>query len=129
MNELTETQQSYLTREEFHQLAEVPPAVEWFANIDNPNTRRAYENDVRSFAQFIGITTPDDMCMVTRAHIIAWRKALEQQKLGPATIRRKLSALSALFGYLCEKNAIADNPVQMRLVELEALKDIAGRIK
>jgi site-specific recombinase XerD len=111
MNELTETRQSYLTRAEFHQLAEVPPAVEWFANIDNPNTRRAYENDVRSFAAFVGIEAPDDMRKVTRAHVIAWRKVLEQQQLGPATIRRKLSALSALFGYLCENNAVTDNPV------------------
>ena len=111
MNQLTETRQSYLTRDEFHQLADVPPAVEWFANIDNANTQRAYENDVRSFAQFVGIETPEDMRKVTRAHIIAWRKALEQQQLGAATIRRKLSALSALFGYLCEKNAITDNPV------------------
>ena len=30
-----------LTAPEFHQLAQVPPAAEWFANIDNPNTRRA----------------------------------------------------------------------------------------
>ncbi len=100
-----------LTQEEFRQLATVPPAVEWFANIDNANTRRAYENDVRSFAQFIGITEPDDMRLVTRAHVIAWRKVLEKQQLGPATIRRKLSALSALFGYLCERNAVTDNPV------------------
>ena len=100
-----------LTREEFQRLAEVPPAVEWFANIDNPNTRRAYENDVRSFAKFVGIQAPDDMRKVSRAHVIAWRKTLEQENLGAATIRRKLSALSALFGYLCEKNAINDNPV------------------
>ena len=99
-----------LSREDFHRLAAVPPAVEWFANIDNPNTRRAYENDVRSFVQFVGIETPDDMRKVTRAHVIAWRKVLEQQELGPATISRKLSALSALFGYLCERNAVTDNP-------------------
>ena len=29
----------------------------------------------------------------------------------PATIRRKLSALSSLFDYLCERNAVAGNPV------------------
>jgi integrase/recombinase XerD len=28
-----------LTAAEFRQLADVPPAIEWFANIDNPNTR------------------------------------------------------------------------------------------
>jgi site-specific recombinase XerD len=48
---------------------------------------------------------------VRRAHVIAWRKILEKQKLAPATVRRKMSALSDLFNYLCDKNAIADNPV------------------
>jgi len=46
-----------------------------------------------------------------RAHVIAWRKTFEARKLAPATIRRKLSALSDLFGYLNEKNAVIDNPV------------------
>lgn len=31
-----------LTAAEFQHLAAVPAAVEWFANIDNPRTRRAY---------------------------------------------------------------------------------------
>lgn len=43
--------------------------------------------------------------------MIAWRKHLESRKLSPSTIRRKLSALSALFDYLCESNAVAGNPV------------------
>ena len=30
-----------LTAAEFHRLADVPPEVEWFANLSNPNTRRA----------------------------------------------------------------------------------------
>ena len=36
-----------LTAAEFHRLADVPPEVEWFANLSNPSTRRAYENAVR----------------------------------------------------------------------------------
>ena len=44
-----------LTAAEFHRLADVPPEVEWFANISNAHTRRAYENAVRDFMQFAGI--------------------------------------------------------------------------
>jgi hypothetical protein len=33
-----------LTAAEFQKLADVPPEVEWFANISNHHTRRAYEN-------------------------------------------------------------------------------------
>jgi integrase/recombinase XerD len=49
--------------------------------------------------------------LVTRAHVIAWRKDLEKRELAHSSIRRKLSALSALFDYLCEHNAVAGNPV------------------
>jgi hypothetical protein len=38
-----------LTATEFHQLAEVPPAIEWFANLRNEKTRRAYQGDVTDF--------------------------------------------------------------------------------
>ena len=31
-----------LSAVQFQQLATVPAAAEWFANIDNPRTRRAY---------------------------------------------------------------------------------------
>jgi integrase/recombinase XerD len=32
----------FLTRAEFRRLSDVPPEAEWFANIDNENTRLAY---------------------------------------------------------------------------------------
>jgi len=86
--------------------------VEWFANIDNARTRRAYRIDLQDFSQFAGIRTPADFRTVTRAHLIAWRKQLEGRQLGGATIRRKLAALSSLFEYLCEKNAVTHNPVK-----------------
>lgn len=100
-----------LSKAEFQQLSEVPPEAEWFANLTNENTRRAYKNDVTSFVRFVGIKQPQDFRSVIRAHVIAWRKTLEQQRLAPATVRRKLSALSDLYDYLCEKNAVPDNPV------------------
>jgi site-specific recombinase XerD len=101
-----------LTRKEFQQLADVPPELEWFANIDNARTRRAYQIDLKDFMRFAGILNPSDFRLVTRAHLIAWRKDLEQRQLGGATIRRKLAALSSLFEYLCERNAVESNPVK-----------------
>ncbi len=35
-----------LTSPEFQGLAEMPAELEWFANIDNPRTRRAYRISV-----------------------------------------------------------------------------------
>jgi len=100
-----------LTKAEFHVLAEVPAALVWLANIDNPNTRRAYQSDVEAFTSFIGLEEPEEFRDVTRAHVIAWRKLLERQDLSPSTIRRKLSAVSSLFDHLCNENAVTHNPV------------------
>ena len=100
-----------LTAVEFQGLAEVPPELEWFANLPNLKTRRAYQDDVKDFMGFVGIHRPEEFRIVTRAHLIAWRKSLERRKLSPSTIRRKLSALSSLFDYLCEHNAVLHNPV------------------
>jgi len=100
-----------LTAEQFHQLALVPAAGVWFANIDNPNTRRAYQNDVEDFMAYLGMENSDEFRDVTRAHVIAWRKVLENRELAAATIRRKLSAVASLFDHLCNENAVTHNPV------------------
>jgi integrase/recombinase XerD len=105
------TAERLLSKPEFQRLAAVPPEVEWFANLENENTRRAYRNDVGAFMRFVGIKRPEEFRAVTRAHVIAWRKVLEQRKLAPATVRRKLSALSDLYNYLCDANAVPHNPV------------------
>ncbi|MGE0827645.1 MAG: tyrosine-type recombinase/integrase [Candidatus Binatia bacterium] len=108
---LVEQTERALTAPQFRALSAVPPELEWFANITNPRTRVAYEYDVKAFARFVGIQTPEECRLVTRAHVIAWRKELEGHGLADASIRRKLSALSSFFDGLCERNAVADNPV------------------
>lgn len=102
----------FLTRPEFQQLAAVPAEDEWFANIDNPRTRRAYRIDLQEFMDFAGIRSPAEMRQVNRAHVIAWRKDLELRQLAGSTIRRKLAALASLFEHLCERNAVETNPVK-----------------
>jgi integrase/recombinase XerD len=101
-----------LTAAESHKLADVPPEVEWFANLTNPCTRRAYENAVKDFMRFAGVTRPEEFRTVTRAHIIAWRDELAGRALGGSTIRHRLASLASLFEFLCEKNAITHNPVK-----------------
>ena len=107
---VVETSKRLLTASEFQNLANVPPEVEWFANIENANTRRAYRNDVREFMRFTGIHQAEEFRLVKRSHLIAWRKQLETRALQAATVRRKLSAVASLFDYLCECNAVPFNP-------------------
>jgi len=101
-----------LTNADFKRLAEVPPEVEWFANIDNAQTRRAYKNALKDFMTFTGIKKPEEFREVSRGHIIAWRDELVSRNLSAMTIRHRLAALSSLFEYLCEKNTVTHNPVK-----------------
>ena len=101
-----------LTAAEFQKLADVPPEIEWFANITNASTRRAYQNAIEDFMRFTGINRPEEFRTVTRAHVIAWRDDLTNRALGGATVRHRLAALSSLFEYLCDKNAVTHNPVK-----------------
>src|SRR4051794_25207096 len=101
-----------LTAAEFHKLAEVPPEIEWFANLGHASTERAYKNAIHDFMRFTGIARPEEFRIITRAHVIAWRDDLAGRELGGATVRHRLAALSSLFEYLCEKNAVTYNPVK-----------------
>jgi integrase/recombinase XerD len=110
-----------LTAAEFQGLSDVPPEREWFANLDTPATQRAYKEAIGDFMKFTGIKRPEEFRIVLRAHVIAWRDNLakreyerrgKKRRLSGATIRHRLAALSSLFEYLCEKNAVTHNPVK-----------------
>ena len=101
-----------LTAPQFQKLAAVPPEVEWFENLDSVQTRRAYRNDINEFMQFAGIVRPEQFREVNRAHVLAWRKTLEERQLAGSSLRRKLAALSSLYEYLCDRNAVLHNPVK-----------------
>lgn len=112
VNELVSVNSEHtLTPDQYRDLADIPPELEWLANITNPKTRRFYKSDVSEFLSFTGLKDSSALRSVARSHVIAWRDDLKKRSLGPATIRRKLSALSSLFDYLCEHNAVLGNPV------------------
>jgi integrase/recombinase XerD len=111
VSDLVPISKETLTPAQFAQLADVPPELEWLANISSPKTRRFYKSDVSEFIGYSGLQNHAALRTVTRAHVIAWRDSLTRRQLTPASIRRKLSALSSLFDYLCEKNAVLGNPV------------------
>lgn len=86
-----------LTPAQFQTLADVPLEIEWFANLTNANTRRAYRQDMADFTAFAGLRRLEAFRDVTRAHVIAWREHLVQQGLANDTIRRKLAAAYRKF--------------------------------
>jgi integrase/recombinase XerD len=110
--EIVHNKQSY-----FGEHQPLIPETEWFRNIRNPTTERAYENAIRDFMRFTGIARAEEFRTGTRAHVIAWRddlagRTLDARTLGGSTVRHRFAALSSLFEYLCEKNAVTHNPVK-----------------
>jgi integrase/recombinase XerD len=105
-----------LSAAEFQCLNKVPSEVEWFKNMRNPSTKRAYESAIKDFMLFMGIKRPEEFCDVTSAHVIARRDdlgdRLGDRTLIGTTIRHPLAALSSLFQYLCDKIAVTHNPVK-----------------
>src|ERR1700736_4062693 len=75
-----------LTPAQYGNLADVPPELEWLANITNPKTRRAHKNDVSEFSAFTGLRQLAGIRTITRAHVIAWRKHLESRALAPSSM-------------------------------------------
>jgi integrase/recombinase XerD len=110
--EISRSENRRLTAGEFQGLADVPPEVEWFANISSRATRRAYEAAIKDFMTFTGVRRPLEFRAVNRAHVIAWRDDLVGRALEGSTVRHRLASLSSLFEYLCEKNAVTHNPVK-----------------
>jgi hypothetical protein len=49
-----------LTAAAFQGLTDVPPEMEWFANLGNRATRRAYEAALKDFMRFTGIERPEE---------------------------------------------------------------------
>lgn len=109
--QILEKSNRQLSKDAFSQLREIPAEVEWFANIDSAQTRRAYKNDLNDFMAFVGLDQIEDLRSVTRAHVLAWRSELEKRSLAKSTVRRKLAALSSLFNYLSDAHAVQNNPV------------------
>ena len=105
-----------LTVGDFQKLAEMPAETEWLRNFDSPHTQRAYKAAIRDFMAFVGLRQINAFRSIARAHVIAWRDDLVQrvrkdgQPLGEDTVRHRLSALSSLYDYLCDKNAVSHNP-------------------
>lgn len=58
VSDLVVIREDSLTPAQYRQLEDVPPELEWLANITNPKTRRAYKIDIAEFSAFTGLPEP-----------------------------------------------------------------------
>lgn len=96
----------------YHTLRDVPSDNDWIKELRNRNEKTAmfYEFDLNEFKTFLKIETPEDFRLVTRKHVIEWINILKKSGLANESIARKISAVSSLFKYYCERSALKDNP-------------------
>ena len=90
---------------------------------NSPRTRMVYQphqskHPVEPTGKVLKTLRPLPACIgpnrspdVTHAHAIAWRQQPIRQGLANDTIRRKLTALSSLYAYPCERHSVWHNPV------------------
>jgi len=86
-------------------------AVAFLLSYSATHTRRAYATDLREFFTFC-----DDVGMeplaASRAHVDTWARELaEIDGRTPATVARKLSAVSGFYRYAVNEDVLARNPV------------------
>jgi len=100
------------TLEQLRALKAIPEEGLWLASQTSKNTRVAYRRDVAGFMGFLGIQTTEELREVDRAAVLSWQSRLEAGGAKPATIRRKLAALSSLFAHLVHHQVLRENPTR-----------------
>ena len=84
--------------------------LEFFAAaIRNPNTRRAYARDVRSFMNWCNDAGILSVQNVTTIHVAAYIEQLGKAHPAP-TVKRHLAAIRHLFDYLATGGVLPFNP-------------------
>lgn len=93
-------------------LAQIPQESVWLANFTSKNTKATYSVSVREYFHFHHMADQNDLRSSTQAHVISWRDAMAEAGMAESTVNSRISALSSLFNFLCEKQLMAINPAQ-----------------
>ena len=88
----------------------------------SPETARAYDNDLKEFADFIESTGETSYDAITYQDIRYFIGHLSERNLSRRTIARKLSSLRAFYKYLTRMGWIESNP--MNLVQYSVKENV-----
>src|ERR1700722_19281397 len=88
----------------------------WVARRPSPHTQRAYRRDVLSFAEFRGITWPEQaakLLLASVADVHGWRDQMMAETKAPKTLNRRISSLSSFYKYLAGAAAELRLPINV----------------
>lgn len=85
-------------------------AAGWLLGYASSHTRRAYARDLQGWARWCADLDTDPLA-AGRVHVDAWARHLtEQLHLAPATVARRLAAVSAFYRWCVLEEHLAANP-------------------
>jgi len=95
-------------------------AAGWLLGYGSPHTRRAYARDLTGWARWCAGLDVDPL-HADRVHVDAWARHLtEGQALAPATVSRRLAAVSAFYRWCVLEQHLLTNPaVHVRRPEVD----------
>lgn len=73
---------------------------------------RAYEGDVRHFADFAKASTPRDFAGITQSDIYRYISSLREENMSQSTVTRRLASVRALFAWLVREGVCRENPAE-----------------
>jgi len=82
----------------------------WLAGYRSSATRRAYRQDLKTWLAFCSSHDLEPLT-ARRSHIELFARAQEHDGLAPATVARRLTALSSWYGWLVDEEYAPVNPV------------------
>lgn len=81
----------------------------WLASYGSAHTQEAYRRDARIFLSYLE-TTGLDLLAVRRPHVDVFARIRQAAGDAPATLNRRLAAVSALFAYALDEGVLQSNP-------------------
>ncbi len=79
----------------------------------SPNTRQAYERDLRLFVKALGFKSADSLTSVERQQITDYMTGLKAKGMAAATIARKLAAVKAFYRFMTAEGYMDANPAEV----------------
>jgi integrase/recombinase XerD len=95
----------------------------WLAKSPSRDTRSNYERDVQQFLTFMGVPQDSlgELARVRPHHVSGWRDHLQGKGLTNSSVRRKMTAVRALFSYLQSYGYTGRNPAHGDLAAAPAV--------
>ena len=81
----------------------------WLASYGSTHTRDAYRRDARVYLAYLDATGLD-LLAVRRPHVDVFARDRQTAGDAPATLNRRLAAISAFYAYAVDEGALALNP-------------------